>query len=79
MILDDHASLRDHSSEPRGEAIWEYIVDTLDPVVRDTLIGDDNYFYLLCLQGRYTQRLVPELANNMKKVKKEEDADPRAP
>ena len=39
-----------------GEAMWQYIVDTLDPVVKNTLVGDDNYFYLLCLQGRYSQR-----------------------
>lgn len=71
MILEDHNSTRDHSSEPRGEAIWEYIVDTLDPVVRDTLIGDDNYFYLLCLQGRYTQRwVVPRLCQQHMRGKK---------
>ena len=54
MIVEDH---RDQvESDLRGEAIWEYIVNTLDPVVKNTLVGDDNYFYLLCLQGRYSQR-----------------------
>lgn len=54
MIVEDH---RDQAeSDLRGEAIWEYIVNTLDPVVKSTLVGDDNYFYLLCLQGKYSQR-----------------------
>jgi betaine lipid synthase len=43
-------------SDVSGEATWEYVVNTLDPVVKDTLIGNDNYFYLLCLQGRYSRR-----------------------
>ena len=54
MIVKDHQDQVE--SELRGEAIWEYIVDTLDPVVKNTLVSDDNYFYLLCLQGRYSQR-----------------------
>ena len=54
MIVEDHRDQVD--SELRGEAVWEYIVNTLDPVVNNTLISDDNYFYLLCMQGRYSQR-----------------------
>ncbi|KAG8533507.1 uncharacterized protein KY384_002293 [Bacidia gigantensis] len=57
MILQDHQDLGEAS--PGGEAIWEYIVNTLDPVVQNTLLSSDNYFYLLCLQGRYTQRCHP--------------------
>ena len=53
MIISDHT--RKGTSAARGEAIWRYIVNTLDPVVRDTLLSDDNYFYYLCLQGRYSQ------------------------
>lgn len=62
MILSDHLDqngskgLDPSSSAVRGEAIWEYVVNSLDPVAQDTLISDDNYFYLLCLQGRYTNR-----------------------
>lgn len=41
-----------------GEAIWEYLVNTFDPVAKSTLIGQENYFYLLCLQGKYSQRLI---------------------
>ena len=54
MIVEDHRDQVDNNL--RGEAIWEYIVNTLDPVIKNTLISDDNYFYLLCLQGRYSQR-----------------------
>ena len=43
----------------RGQAIWEYMIQTLDPVLETTLIGEDNYFYLLCIQGRYSRRWGP--------------------
>jgi len=43
-------------SDLGGQAMWEYLVNTLDPVVKNTLIGEDNYFYLLCLQGQYSRR-----------------------
>ena len=56
MIIEDHRDQVDN--DLRRGAIWEYIVNTLDPVVKDTLVGDDNYFYLLCLHGRYSQRQV---------------------
>ena len=62
MILLDHLDQGDMESpaagrpDVRGEAIWEYVVNTLDPVVKETLIGEDNYFYSLCLQGKYSQR-----------------------
>ena len=59
MIVKDHQDQVE--SDLRGEAIWEYIVNTLDPVVKNTLVGDDNYFYLLCLQGRYSQRYIAHL------------------
>lgn len=42
-----------------GQAIWEYGVQTLDPVVNDTLVSAENHYYLICLQGRYTQRCHP--------------------
>ena len=54
MILLDHAEQGD--SALGGEATWEYIVNTLDPVAKNTLISIDNYFYHVCLQGKYSQR-----------------------
>lgn len=62
MIIDDFLKRNGltggikSSKEVGGQAIWEYVVDTLDPIVKDTLIGDDNYFYFLCLQGRFSRR-----------------------
>ncbi|KAI9870567.1 MAG: hypothetical protein M1830_004092, partial [Pleopsidium flavum] len=46
-------------SDLSGQAMWEYLVNTLDPVVGNTLIGGDNYFYLLCLRGQYSRRCHP--------------------
>lgn len=43
-----------------GKAVWEYMVNTLDPVVENTLIGEDNSYYLVCLLGRYTRRCHPD-------------------
>jgi len=66
IIERDYASQADAGkpvsrySRDYGHAIWEYVVNTLDPVVQDTLLRDDNHYYLLCLQGEYTQRCHPE-------------------
>ena len=45
-----------HLSDATGEAIWNYIVNTLDPIARETLLSEENYHYLLTLTGRYTRR-----------------------
>lgn len=42
-----------------GQAIWNYGVQTLDPVVNNTLVSEDNHYYLLCLLGKYTRRCHP--------------------
>ncbi|KAK9448850.1 uncharacterized protein V1518DRAFT_374686 [Limtongia smithiae] len=36
-----------------------YITETLDPLMDRSLISEDNYFYLLCLQGFYTKMNCP--------------------
>jgi len=51
--------LADYPNCSSGEAMWKYVVNTLDPVVESSIIGDDNYFYLLCLLGHYTKRCHP--------------------
>ena len=60
MIIEDYVKRNGidnaASKDVSGRAVWEYVVNTLDPVVNDTLISDDNYFYLLCLQGQYSRR-----------------------
>lgn len=35
-----------------GQAIWNYCVQTLDPVANETLLSEDNHYYLLCLLGK---------------------------
>ncbi|KAF4629462.1 hypothetical protein G7Y89_g8685 [Cudoniella acicularis] len=47
-------------SSNRGAAVWEYMVQTLDPVIESSLIGEDNPYYLVCLQGCYSQRCHPD-------------------
>ncbi|KAK5108342.1 hypothetical protein LTR62_008371 [Meristemomyces frigidus] len=43
-----------------GQAIWNYGVQTLDPVANDTLVSADNHYYLVCLLGHYTRRCHPD-------------------
>lgn len=40
-------------SEKSGQAIWNYGVQTLDPVAKETLLSEENHYYLLCLLGMY--------------------------
>lgn len=47
------------ASNKSGQAIWSYAVNTLDPVVQNTLVSADNHYYLLCLQGHYTAACHP--------------------
>ena len=42
-----------------GEAVWQYVCNTFEPVARDTLLSEDNCYYLLTLHGRYTRRCHP--------------------
>ena len=44
------------SATQSGQAIWNYGVETLDPVVSHTLVAEDNHYYLLCLLGACTRR-----------------------
>ena len=36
-----------------GHAIWNYGVQTLDPIVNQTLVSEDNHYYLLCMLGKW--------------------------
>ncbi|KAJ9606947.1 hypothetical protein H2200_008958 [Cladophialophora chaetospira] len=61
LILDDYSKRTGLPKSKRvsGEAIWQYVVDTLDPVVETTQISRDNYFYYLCLQGKFSRKCHP--------------------
>lgn len=44
-----------------GQAIWNYGVQTLDPVANETLLSEDNHYYLLCLLGESSVLLAGEI------------------
>lgn len=44
-----------------GQAIWNYGVQTLDPVANETLLSEDNHYYLLCLLGEFSILLAEEM------------------
>ncbi|KAI4848986.1 hypothetical protein E4T44_03617, partial [Aureobasidium sp. EXF-8845] len=73
MIDDDYLRQTDAgkkvSGVKSGQAIWEYAVNTLDPVVNNTLVSEENPYYLICLQGTYTQRCHPEYLSPRAHVK----------
>ncbi|KAF2487531.1 hypothetical protein BDY17DRAFT_244421 [Neohortaea acidophila] len=54
--LDNTGSI---SALKSGHAIWNYGVQTLDPVVNHTLVSEDNHYYLVCLLGKYTKKCHP--------------------
>lgn len=48
-----------------GQAIWNYGVQTLDPIVNNTLVSEDNHYYLLCLQGKRDQMSLRPFTHKM--------------
>ena len=60
MIKADLVSQSDPESLSEGYAIWKYAVNTLDPVVHSTLFSEDNPYYLLLLQGKYSPSSHPD-------------------
>lgn len=56
MITFDASVQKGTASTNAKEAMWNYVVNTLDPVVENTLIAEDNYFYYLCLMGHFSRR-----------------------
>ncbi|KAI1267570.1 hypothetical protein F5Y18DRAFT_306216 [Xylariaceae sp. FL1019] len=44
----------------RSHAIWEYMVNTLDPMVETTHIATDNPYYLVCLDGKFSRQCHPD-------------------
>ncbi|KAJ5483853.1 hypothetical protein N7539_006053 [Penicillium diatomitis] len=75
MIVDDFFRRNGLTTEMKqgkdisGQSIWEYVVDTLDPVVNETLISNDNYFYYLCMQGKFSRRCHPTYLSPQAHVK----------
>ena len=48
------------SKKSRSHAVWNYMVNTLDPVAQHTHIAADNPYYLVCLTGSFTPRCHPD-------------------
>ncbi|KAI2641040.1 hypothetical protein GGS21DRAFT_502767, partial [Xylaria nigripes] len=66
MLETDHAT-SDKVSGPKGtskntrsHAIWQYMVDTLDPVIESTHIAAANPYYLVCLDGKFSRTCHPD-------------------
>ena len=57
MIEKDVTSDHQYSGD---DALWKYVVSTLDPVMASTSLGVDNHYYLACLLGKYTRRCCPD-------------------
>lgn len=61
MIENDHASTTTNPSQrTRAHAVWQYMVNTLDPVIEHTHITADNPYYLVCLQGCFSPKCHPD-------------------
>lgn len=65
MIEADHARAeaelgRTPGGRARSRAIWQYMIDTLDPVAEETHIGADNPYYYVCLAGEFSKRCHPD-------------------
>lgn len=43
-----------------GSSVFKYLADTLDPIINKYMVSDDNYFYYLCLKGKYSKSNCPD-------------------
>ncbi|KAI1209209.1 uncharacterized protein F4807DRAFT_100762 [Annulohypoxylon truncatum] len=66
IIEEDHAvsdavcGPEARAKNTRSHAIWEYMVNTLDPMVESTHIAADNPYYLVCLDGKFSRSCHPD-------------------
>ncbi|CAK7272952.1 hypothetical protein SEPCBS57363_005404 [Sporothrix epigloea] len=44
----------------RSSAVWEYMVNTLDPMVETVHMAADNPYYYVCMAGQYSRRCHPD-------------------
>ncbi|KAI8629646.1 S-adenosyl-L-methionine-dependent methyltransferase [Xylariaceae sp. FL1651] len=51
---------RPTAKNTRSHAIWEYMVNTLDPMIESTHIAADNPYYLVCLDGKFSRQCHPD-------------------
>ena len=61
MIEADHrARAISRGQGGRSQAVWRYMIDTLDPVAQQTHIAKDNPYYHVCLAGQFSRTCHPE-------------------
>ncbi|ROW07858.1 hypothetical protein VMCG_03487 [Cytospora schulzeri] len=62
MIEADHTAFcgGDKSKATRSQAVWNYMANTLDPMVENTHIATDNPYYHVCLAGRFSHKCHPD-------------------
>ncbi|CAK7198564.1 hypothetical protein SEUCBS139899_001227 [Sporothrix eucalyptigena] len=44
----------------RSSAVWEYMVNTLDPMVETVHMAADNPYYYVCMDGQFSRRCHPD-------------------
>lgn len=65
MIENDHAESdlvkgpKPKAKNTRSHAIWHYMVNTLDPVAEETFLAEDNPYYYVCLDGKFSPKCHP--------------------
>lgn len=61
MLEADHAAkaAANGTTSSRGAAVYAYLCDTIDPVFENTLVGEDNPYYLVSLSGAYSSKCHP--------------------
>lgn len=65
MIENDHAQSdlvkgpKPQAKNTRSHAIWHYMVNTLDPVAEETFLAEDNPYYYVCLDGKFSPKCHP--------------------
>lgn len=65
MIENDHAESdlvkgpKPQAKNTRSHAIWHYMVNTLDPVAEETFLAEDNPYYYVCLDGKFSPKCHP--------------------
>ncbi|ROW14275.1 hypothetical protein VPNG_04251 [Cytospora leucostoma] len=62
MLEADHAAFcgDDKARATRSHAVWNYMANTLDPMVENTHIAADNPYYHVCLAGQFSRKCHPE-------------------
>jgi betaine lipid synthase len=65
--FDPSTSQRERSTS--GNAVYEYVMNTFEPVVNTTLLSSSNHYYLLTLLGHYTPSSHPTYLSPKSHVK----------